>query len=67
MALRKLGLPPALVRERLAFYAGFDLVPTTSALLAGALDLYVLHRLPYYGNPPTFDGFQRQTLTCSTT
>lgn len=34
VALRKLGLPPALVRERLAFYGGFDLVPTTPALLA---------------------------------
>ena len=48
VALRKLQLPAALVRERLAFYLRFDLVPTTPALLAGALDLHVLHHLPYY-------------------
>ena len=48
VALRKLRLPPALVRERLAFYRRFDLVPTTPDLLAGALDLHLLHSLSFY-------------------
>lgn len=48
VALRKLGLPPALVRERLSFYQRFELVPTTPALIEGALDLHVLHGLAYY-------------------
>jgi predicted nucleic acid-binding protein len=48
VALRKLGLPPALVRERLSFYQRFELVPTTPALIEGALDLHVLHGLSFY-------------------
>jgi predicted nucleic acid-binding protein len=48
VALRKLRLPPTLVRERLAFYRRFDLVPTTPDLIAGALDLHVLHSLSFY-------------------
>lgn len=48
VALRKLRLPPTLVRERLSFYQRFELVPTTPALIEGALDLHVLHSLSFY-------------------
>lgn len=48
VALRKLRLPPALVRERLSFYQRFELVPTTPVLIEGALDLHVLHGLSFY-------------------
>jgi predicted nucleic acid-binding protein len=48
VALRKLQLPPALVRERLAFYSRFDCVATSADLIAGAIDLHVLHQLSFY-------------------
>lgn len=48
VALRRLGLPPALVRERLAFYAGFDLVPTTPDLIRQALDLHLSRQVAFY-------------------
>ena len=48
VALRKLRLPPALVRERLAFYRRFELVPASAELIAGALDLHTLHALSFY-------------------
>jgi predicted nucleic acid-binding protein len=48
VALRKLRLPPALVRERLAFYRRFELVPASAELIAGALDLHMLHSLSFY-------------------
>lgn len=48
VALRKLGLPVALIRERLAFYRRFELVTTTADQIAGALDLHVLHGLSFY-------------------
>lgn len=48
VALRKLQLPPALVRERLHFYAGFDLVRTSPELIQSALDLHLAHGLPFY-------------------
>ncbi len=48
VALRKLRLPPPLIRERLAFYRRFDLVQNTPDLIAGALDLHVLHGLSFY-------------------
>ena len=48
VALRKLRLPPALVRERLSFYQRFELVPTTPALIEDALDLHVLHGLSFH-------------------
>ena len=38
----------ALIRARLAFYGGFELVPPTAELMAGALDLHVLHGLAFY-------------------
>lgn len=47
VALRELRLPPALVRERLGFYARFDLVATTPELMAAALDLHVLYQLSF--------------------
>lgn len=48
VALRKLGLPPALVRQRLAFYGRFELVPTSPELIERAVDLHVLHGLAFY-------------------
>ena len=48
VALRKLRLPHALVRERLNFYRRFEIVPTSPDLIAGALDLHVLHGLSFY-------------------
>ncbi|MBL8386467.1 MAG: PIN domain-containing protein [Burkholderiales bacterium] len=48
VALRKLRLPPPLVRERLAFYRRFEVVPTSPDLIAGALDLHALHGLAFY-------------------
>lgn len=48
VALRKLRLPPDLIRERLAFYQRFEVVPASPELIRSALDLHVLHRLSYY-------------------
>jgi predicted nucleic acid-binding protein len=48
VALRKLGLPAALVRERLGFYGRFDVVTTTSALISDALDLHALRGVSFY-------------------
>lgn len=48
VALRKLRLPPALIRERLAFYRRFDLVVTSPDLIAAALDLHVLRSISFY-------------------
>lgn len=48
VALRKLRLPPALIRERLAFYRRFDLVGTSPDLIAAALDLHVLRGISFY-------------------
>lgn len=48
VALRKLGLPPDLLRERLRFYSGFDVVPVTAELIATAVDLHASHRLAFY-------------------
>ena len=48
VALRKLRLPQALIRERIAFYRRFEMVPASADLIAGALDLHVLHSLPFY-------------------
>ena len=48
VALRKLGLPAALVREQLLFYARFDVVTTTPALILDALDLHVLRGVAFY-------------------
>jgi len=49
VALRKLGLQAALVRERLCFYARFEVVTTTPALIADALDLHTLRGVSFYG------------------
>ncbi len=48
VALRKLGLPAPLVRQRLAFYRRFELVTTTPEQIAGAVDLHVVHGLAFY-------------------
>ena len=48
VALRKLGLPVPLVRERLNFYARFEVMMTTPALLAEALDLHALRGMSFY-------------------
>jgi predicted nucleic acid-binding protein len=48
VALRKLRLPPDLVRQRIAFYRRFEMVTNSADLIAGALDLHVLRRLSFY-------------------
>ena len=48
VSLRKLRLPPALIRERLDFYRRFELVAATPGLMTGALDLHVLQNLSLY-------------------
>lgn len=48
VALGKLRLPPALIRERLRFYGGFEMVPATVELMVGAIDLHVLHSFSFY-------------------
>ena len=48
VALRKLGLPLPLIRERLGLYARFDLVPATPELIEGALALHALHGASFY-------------------
>ncbi len=48
VALRKLRLPPALVRERLSFYAGFDVARNSPELIQSALDLHIAHGLAFY-------------------
>jgi predicted nucleic acid-binding protein len=48
VALRKLGLPVPLIRERLAFYRRFEVVVTSPELVTGALDLHLLHGLSFY-------------------
>ncbi|QHI99045.1 PIN domain-containing protein [Xylophilus rhododendri] len=48
VALRKLRLPPDLIRERIGFYRRFEMVSASPDLIAGALDLYVLRSLSFY-------------------
>ena len=48
VALRKLRLPQALIRERIAFYRRFEMVPASADMVAGALDLHLLHSLAFY-------------------
>jgi len=48
VALRKLRLPPALVRDRLRFYGGFDVVPTSPDMIQQALDLHIAHGMAFY-------------------
>jgi predicted nucleic acid-binding protein len=38
----------SLIRERLTFYRRFEVATTTPELIAGALDLHVLHGLSFY-------------------
>ena len=48
VALRKLRLTPALIRQRLAFYRSFETVPCTTELMTGAIDLHALHSFSFY-------------------
>lgn len=48
VALRKLRLPPELLRERLALYGRFDVVATGVDGIGAALDLTLLNRLSFY-------------------
>ncbi len=48
VALRKLRLPAPLIRERLAFYGRFEVVPTSPTLIEGALDLHLARGLSFY-------------------
>lgn len=47
-ALRKLAMPVELIRERLEFFAGFELVPASAAMVSLALDLKVRWGLSFY-------------------
>jgi predicted nucleic acid-binding protein len=44
-AIRKLALPPELIRERAAFYSGFEVISASVSLIMAALDLRGLHQL----------------------
>lgn len=48
VALRKLKLPPVLIRERLAFYGRFEVVPASVGLIESALNLHVLHGIGFF-------------------
>jgi len=48
VALRKLGLPNALVMARLDFYAQFDVIATTPALIASAIELHAFRNIQFY-------------------
>lgn len=47
-ALRKLALPPELIRERVAFYSGFEVISASVSLIMAALDLRGLHQLSFW-------------------
>lgn len=47
-ALRKLSLPPELIRERIAFYSGFEVVNASVPLIMAALNLRGLHQLSFW-------------------
>lgn len=48
VALRKLNLPLPVVRERLAFYAGFEVVLASPQLISQALDLHQTRSVAFY-------------------
>lgn len=48
VALRKLRLPHTLVRDRLGFYSGFEVIPVTPELIALTLDLHASHQLAFH-------------------
>jgi predicted nucleic acid-binding protein len=48
VAARKLRLPHELIRQRIDFYRGFQLVATTPDLIASALDLHALRGISFY-------------------
>ena len=47
-ALRKLVMPADLIRERLEFFASFELVPASASMISLALDLKVRWGLSFY-------------------
>jgi predicted nucleic acid-binding protein len=47
-AIRKLALPPELIRERVAFYSGFEIISASVSLIMAALDLRGLHQLSFW-------------------
>jgi predicted nucleic acid-binding protein len=48
VALRKLKLPHPLVRDRLAVFARFEIVPASADLISAALDLHAARGLAFY-------------------
>lgn len=48
VALRKLGLPGSLIMARLDFYAHFDVVATTPALISSAVELHASRGVQFY-------------------
>lgn len=51
VSLRKLRLPSTLIRERLAFYSRFEVVPISPALIEAALDLHAARGVAFYDAP----------------
>jgi predicted nucleic acid-binding protein len=41
-------LPPELIRERIAFYSGFEVISASVSLIMAALDLRGLHQLSFW-------------------
>jgi predicted nucleic acid-binding protein len=47
-ALRKLRLPPELIRERMVFYSGFEVINAAVPLIMMALDLRMIYPLSFW-------------------
>lgn len=47
-AIRKLGLPPELIRERLEFYSGFEVINASVPLIMMAFDLRIIYSLSFW-------------------
>lgn len=47
-AIRKLGLPPELIRERVAFYSGFEVVNASVPLIMMALEARMIYPLSFW-------------------
>lgn len=47
-ALRKLGLPVELIRERIDFFSDFEVVPASATMISRALDIRARWQLGFY-------------------
>ncbi len=46
--LRKLALPVDLIRERIDFFVGFEVVPATASMISRAIDIGARWKLSFY-------------------